>query len=276
MLKQAFKASLKVDLSSSILKEAKSIFSLSLQWHSRRLITTYSKLKWDLFSAVCLERHPVITKPMNEMEKSYFELLKQIEYENSLKSTYELKVISEQMGKEFSSRSKKLYNANKLQTTQEFEDSCIEELNTFKFAPRITEFDKSNDKTSHMRKLDKSLVLLVKQKLNNVDVWLPPQGLRKDGETMRNAAERVLQEFCGSKILYKFYGNAPVGFCKYKYTEKNKESGKSGAKIFYFLAKYKKGSIVDDLKYQWLDKDEIKETIPQPFYQCMSDILITE
>lgn len=39
-----------------------------------------------------------------------------------------------------------------------------------------------------MYKLDKTLVLLVEQNINNIASWIPPQGLRKDGETMRQVS----------------------------------------------------------------------------------------
>ncbi|KAL2723144.1 hypothetical protein V1477_019735 [Vespula maculifrons] len=277
MFKQAFKASLKFDVSLSILKEVKNTFSAS-QWHCKRLINTSSKSKWDLLSAVCLERHPIITKPMNEIETNYYNLLKRIEYENSMKSDHELKLEKEKL------EQKQPLESNiadtdivSLQTAQEFEDSCQEELKNFQFASRITEFDKSNDKTSHMYKLDKTLVLLVEQNVNNIASWIPPQGLRKDGETMRQAAERVLQEFCGTEMTVRFYGNAPIGFHKYKYLEQNnKESDKCGAKVFYFLARYIDGSIASDKKYQWLSKEELRKTIPPKFYQHVSEFLIFE
>ncbi|KAK2585304.1 hypothetical protein KPH14_009988 [Odynerus spinipes] len=277
MLKQAFKTSLKVDFSLSILREAKNTFSASLQWHSKRLINTSSKSKWDLLSAVCLERHPIITKPMNEIEKNYYELLKRIEYENSMKSGHELRIEKEQHQKSHAIESDTLdIDTASLQTAQEFEDTCQEELKQFKFAPRVTAFDKSNDKTSYMRKLDKTLVLLMEQNINNAATWVLPQGLRKDGETMRQAAERVLQEFCGTEMRVKFYGNAPIGFHKYKYPEQDKESGKCGAKVFYFLARHINGSITNDTKHQWLDKEELKKTMPHSFYQHVSDFLIFE
>lgn len=278
MLKQALKASSKVNFSLSIFKEGKNTFALLPQWCSRKLINTSSKSKWDLLSAVCLERHPLITKPMNELEKNYYELLKRIEYENSRKSHYELRLEKEQREQKDLSKSNILdVDTVSLQTAQEFEDSSLEELRKFKFASRLTEFDKSNNKTSHMRKLDKTLVLLIEQKINNVAIWIPPQGLRKDGETMRQTAERVLQEFCGTNMMVKFYGNAPIGFHKYKYAEQNKESDKCGAKIFYFLARHIDGSIANNkTNHQWLDKDELKTTMPIPFYQHVSNFLIFE
>lgn len=47
------------------------------------------------------------------------------------------------------------------------------------------EFDKQNITSSLKRKLDKNLLLLVQQKVGNSHYWIPPQGIRKEGETMR-------------------------------------------------------------------------------------------
>lgn len=47
--------------------------------------------KWDLVTAVCLERKPVITKEPNAIEKEYEEMLAKIEFESSMKSDHEIR-----------------------------------------------------------------------------------------------------------------------------------------------------------------------------------------
>lgn len=47
------------------------------------------------------------------------------------------------------------------------------------------EFDEQNITSSLKRKLDKNLLLLVQQKIGDLHYWIPPQGIRKEGETMR-------------------------------------------------------------------------------------------
>lgn len=76
---------------------------------------------------------------MNEIETNYYNLLKRIEYENSMKSDHELKLEKEKL------EQKQPLESNiadtdivSLQTAQEFEDSCQEELKNFQFASRIT------------------------------------------------------------------------------------------------------------------------------------------
>ena len=47
--------------------------------------------KWQLVSAVCLERPPVITQAPTEMEQKFATLLSQIEYEGSYLSEFEMR-----------------------------------------------------------------------------------------------------------------------------------------------------------------------------------------
>lgn len=47
------------------------------------------------------------------------------------------------------------------------------------------EFDEQNVTSTLKHKLNKNLLLLVQQKVGNSHYWIPPQGIRKEGETMR-------------------------------------------------------------------------------------------
>ncbi|XP_072745472.1 large ribosomal subunit protein mL46 [Anoplolepis gracilipes] len=239
--------------------------------------TTASTKQWDLYSAVCLERHPVLIQPMQDIELKFHNILKKIEYEESLKCDHELRIEKEEKQKKSRSASN-VENENKnnisIQTAQDYEDSCQEELNNFKFAPKITKFDEQNITSSLKRKLDKNLLLLIQQKIGNTYYWIPPQGIRKEGETMRQTAERVLQDTCGIEIKAKFYGNAPIGFYKYKYPKKLQEQGVYGAKIFYFLAKYLDGNVTSNIKYQWLDDTEFKKVLPNGVQKSISQFML--
>ncbi|XP_046739761.1 39S ribosomal protein L46, mitochondrial [Diprion similis] len=235
------------------------------------------KEKWDLLSAVCVERHPVISRPLNDMETKFQQYLDQVEFENSMKSDHELRDQKDkEIQKSLKTGTEDIDTDAIKQTAQDFEDASLDELKKFQFGSRVTEADKKNDLTSLDRKLDRNLVLLVEQQVGEKTFWIPPQGLRKDGETLRQTAERVLKESCGETLNVKFYGNAPCGFYKYKYPQPLRQTGVIGAKIFYYQAKYLKGSLTSQAKYQWLDREELENTLPVPLKKSVTQFLIDE
>lgn len=228
--------------------------------------------RWDLLSAVCLERHPVITKPMNDVEIRYDKMLRQVEFENSILSDFELR--KRQETKKATNRTNS-ENVAIHQTAQDFEDACEEELNKFKFAPRENETE-DNVVVSLRRKLDKNLLLLVEQKIGDASYWIPPQSIRQQNETMIEAARRSLEEFCGNNIKVQFYGSAPIGFYKYRYPKSIRAQGRDGAKIFYFLAKYISGDVSSNAKHGWLDREELKKTVHPDVHKSLSQFLIPD
>nr|XP_033321960.1 39S ribosomal protein L46, mitochondrial [Megalopta genalis]XP_033321961.1 39S ribosomal protein L46, mitochondrial [Megalopta genalis]XP_033321962.1 39S ribosomal protein L46, mitochondrial [Megalopta genalis]XP_033321963.1 39S ribosomal protein L46, mitochondrial [Megalopta genalis] len=229
--------------------------------------------KWDLFGAVCLERHPIITKPMEDVEARYQEMLKQIELENSLISDFEIQMKQElkhewKIGSTDESKEK-----IKTQTLQDIRDSYKEELMKFQFASR-TNAEEDDQVTSLNRKLDKTLVLLVNERIGTDNFWIPPQTVHKCTETMIETARRTVEEFCGNNIGVQFYGNAPIGFYTYKYPKQLE--GKDGAKIFYFLAKYINGDISSKLQHCWLDREELEKIVHPRLYRSLSQFLLPE
>ncbi|KZC13340.1 39S ribosomal protein L46, mitochondrial, partial [Dufourea novaeangliae] len=231
--------------------------------------------KWDLFSAVCLERHPVITKPMEDIEARYHEMLQQREFENSLISDFEIQLKQELSRKEKTISTDENVDEIVTQTLQDFEDSSKQELMKFKFAPRTGE-DTDDGTPMLKRKLDKTLVLLVTQQVGCDNFWIPPQNIRKHRETMIQTAQRTVQELCGNNIKVKFYSSAPIGFYQYKYPKDVRLKGQDGAKIFYFLAKYISGDISSDIKHCWLDREELKKTVHPNLYGSLSQFLLPE
>lgn len=47
--------------------------------------------KWDLQTAICLEKRPIIMPALTELEKEFQKVLFEVEMENSLKSDFELR-----------------------------------------------------------------------------------------------------------------------------------------------------------------------------------------
>lgn len=226
--------------------------------------------KWDLASSVCLERKPILTKEFNSIESKYSKVLNRVESEMSFKSDHEIRLIRDKVYAEELKKTDSFINVDQInvQTGQEFEDLSENELNAFKFAERVTEDDVKNNVGSTNRRLGNSLLLLIKQNLGNSSNWVLPLGLRQEGETMRQAAERVLVETCGTNMHTKFLGNAPVGFYKYRYPKSAKYQQSIGMKIFFFKAQLLTGNVSREVcsNYQWLSQQELASNILQEDY----------
>ena len=55
----------------------------------------------------------------------------------------------------------------------------------------LSEFDKTNDVHTHDRNLDRPLYLVVERKIGSIYHWDLPTTIRKEGETLRQTAERA-------------------------------------------------------------------------------------
>lgn len=228
--------------------------------------------KWDIMAGICLQRKPVITKSLTDLEVKYLNILQEIELEKSLKSEHELRHDKDvQRMDKLKSGTVTDFDAIDQatnQTAQDYEDKNKEELSSFKFGNCKTEADENDDKKSLKRKLEENLILIIRQKLGPEDVWTLPQGLWNSEETLKETAERTLK---GSfdDIKVRFYGNAPCGFYKYKYPkEKREQSNVEGAKIFFFKATLINGSTEKKSKwaeYEWATVQELKNRLNQPY-----------
>lgn len=226
--------------------------------------------KWDLASSVCLERKPILTKELNDIESKYSKVLNKVENEMSFKSDHEIRLLKDKLYGEELKKSNSFINVDQVnvQTGQEFEDISENEHKAFKFADRITEDDVINNVGSTNRRLSNSLLLLIKQNLGKSSNWVLPLGLRQEGETMRQAAERVLLETCGTNMQTKFLGNAPVGFYKYRYPKSAICQQSIGMKIFFFKAQLLSGNVSKEVcsNFQWLSQQELASNILQEDY----------
>lgn len=228
-----------------------------------------SSLKWDLVSAVCLERKPIITPPLAGMEKTVVSMLKQKELEESLLNDHELRHRQDLERAERKKRGEVDLEADSsLVTALDVEDSWKEDAKDFTPASRLTEADSKNDVRSTQRKLDETLRLLVKVKIGDATYWRIPRTVRREGETMRQAAERAVLEKCGDQVSVNILGNAPWSFFKFKYPKKYQEQNERvGAKVFVFKG-YLDNDMPVDLKndsslvdFQWATLDEMETNL---------------
>ncbi|XP_034280573.1 large ribosomal subunit protein mL46 [Pantherophis guttatus] len=231
---------------------------------------------WKLYGALCLQRRPLLAQPPSPEEEEMAELTQQIEVEKSLYSDHELRCFAED---EFlRQRSKEKYDiSEKIVLVQDIEDAWEQKFQKFKPAPRITEADQKNDRTSLNRKLDQNLLLLVKQKFGDEDIWLLPQTEWQQGETLRDTVERVLVTLPGVQTQARFLGNAPCGFYKFKFPKAIRTETNTGGKVFFFKA-FLEGSpqlsSKEKADYLWVSKGELEDYLKPAYHSQVSQFLV--
>uniref|UniRef100_A0A1A9W3E0 Large ribosomal subunit protein mL46 n=1 Tax=Glossina brevipalpis TaxID=37001 RepID=A0A1A9W3E0_9MUSC len=233
--------------------------------------------KWNLYASILVERLPIISKELNSLEKEFQEYLRHVEFEKSLKSNHELQHERDLKQAQLLKQGQAdLDEIIAKQTAQDLKDAYIEELKQFKLSSRKTSDDKTNNEMSINRCLEDTLYLLVQQKLGKKEHFLLPQGPRLDGETMRQAAERVLEEKCGNQLKVRFYGNAPCGFYKYKYPINMRDQA-VGAKVFFYRASLIGGDVDKNVtgKYGWVRKEALEDKLNNSSYsQSVQKIIL--
>ncbi|XP_013414396.1 39S ribosomal protein L46, mitochondrial [Lingula anatina] len=237
--------------------------------------------RWDLVSAVCVERRPVIGREKTELEQQVEQIFRDIEFERSLVCDYEKRQKSEEKYLAAQEMKKQERIKKGLQEVDEEEEAVhrrilssdlekawAKELAFFTPAGRLTDADARNDLQSLERKLDRSLFLILQHKIDNTTKWLFPYSAVKRNEDMKQAAGRALGASCGPNLQAVIIGNAPCGFFKFKYP-KELRSDIVGAKVFFFHAFFSGGQFSqenpDVTDYRWVTKDELKDFL-QPRY----------
>ncbi|XP_053573629.1 39S ribosomal protein L46, mitochondrial [Bombina bombina] len=227
---------------------------------------------WRLHGAVCLKRPAVVSQAKTSLQMEVSELLQQIELEKSLYSDHELRVMEDE--ERIKKKQSDIYESDdedenkEIVLAQDLEDIWEQKSRDFKMAPRITEADKKTDQSSLNRKLENNLVLLVKEKIGNDEIWMFPQIEWQSGETMRQTAERALSTVSDNQIQAHFLGNAPCGFFKYKFPKALRNEDSLGAKVFFFKALLKGNELTPkNIKgdYVWVSKEELKDYL-KPAY----------
>ncbi|XP_078283461.1 large ribosomal subunit protein mL46 [Rhinoraja longicauda] len=222
--------------------------------------------RWQLYSAVCLQRAAVVSRERNGLESAFTRLLEQMELEKSLYSEHELRVFEDE--ERIRRRQANNYDSDEeedasqdIMSSQDLEDVWEEKLKQFIPADRVQETDKWNDRSTVNRRLDEKLLLLVKEKVGGEEIWLLPQSYWTPGETMRQTAERTLSVLAGNELQAVFMGNAPTGVYKYKYPKPIQTSSNVGSKVFFFKALLINGDLETRNKedHVWVTKSELKD-----------------
>ncbi|EHB18440.1 39S ribosomal protein L46, mitochondrial [Heterocephalus glaber] len=235
---------------------------------------------WRLLGSLCLQRPPLISKPLTPLQEEMAALLQQIEVEKSLYSDHELRILDE--AQRLAKKKADLYadveqDEQDILLVQDLEDSWEQAFLNFKPGARITEADKKNDRTSLHRKLDRNLVLLVREKLGDEDVWLLPQAEWQPGETLRGTVERTLGTLSENNMKAKFLGNAPCGHYKFKFPQAVRTESNLGAKIFFFKALLLNGDFSQAGKkshHVWVSKEELGDYLKPKYLTQVRKFLL--
>lgn len=204
-------------------------------------------------------------------------MLADIEFENSMKSDHEIRHERDLLMAERLKKGDVELDLDESvkQTAQDAKDAYKEELKKFQFASRTTEADSKGDRKSLERKLDETLMLLVEQTVGEKKHFLLPQGLRNEGETLRETADRVIREKCGDSLSARIYGNSPVGFYKYKYPSGHRQNA-VGAKVFFYRAVVNdnSGPINTPSTFEWLTKAEMDGKLPSDYSKSVHTFVL--
>ncbi|RNA09918.1 transcription initiation factor IIA subunit 2 [Brachionus plicatilis] len=231
-----------------------------------------------LHASVCIERMPVITCDMNDLENRYSNLINEINVRRSLLSNHELRHLKD-LERAKKKRDKDDEQDLVIETAVDYEDKQLKQLESFQFAKRKTSrgFDKEIAETDNKKLLlqnidnilDKKLILLVSEP--NSSVWqLPIVELNLEDASLRQTAERAVRGL-NEKLEVDFMGNAPVGLYKFK-----KDS--LVEKQYFFKAHYKSGAqhlASSKFDFVWIRKDELKDFIKNKDYlACLNNFIL--
>lgn len=209
-----------------------------------------------------MQRPPRVSKSLSPLQVEMAELLQQMEVERSLYSDHELRALEEaqRLAKKKADLLDDEDDEQDILLTQDLEDAWEQKFLQFQPGARVTDADKQNDYTSLQRKLDRNLVLLVKEKLGDQEVWMLPQNEWQPGETLRVTAERALSSLSEKRLEAKFLSNAPCGHYKFKFPKAVREDQGVGGRVFFFKALLLTSGLSLDNRtrpHVWVSKDEL-------------------
>ncbi|XP_005108662.1 39S ribosomal protein L46, mitochondrial [Aplysia californica] len=275
-------------MSASTCRNFSKAVSFLARWHSssravsdlsfkRHISTSQQVLKNNvLYTAVCVERCPVITAEKTKLEQEFSDLMSTIELENSVLSDHELRRRREdQAAKRKKENEEEEGNPDaETETALDLEDKWDAELKAFTAASRRTAADESGDRRSLDRCLDSSLYLLVKQNIGGKDHWVLPQAEWEQGETMKQTAERALTSVCGD-VKASFLGGAPSAVAKFDLPDPQEEKG---VKLFFYKAWYREGDVTPNTDvasdYVWVTKKELSQYCHRGYKKQLKKFLL--
>jgi large subunit ribosomal protein L46 len=229
---------------------------------------TLHRARARLVAAAIVQRFPIITAEMNEIEKRYADFTNKRNVDNSYLSDHELRHLKDKENAN-QKKEKEEVDAELLETALDYEEKRLKLLSEYKFESRLpSEKDKTNFK-SMSRQMDRKIFLLVKNKTTGE--WEFPNVEWKEGENLKQTAARSISSL---SMKVQFIGNAPCGLFK---NEENKQN--DNLKTYFFKADY----ISDEIEpsygefkdYVWITKPELKDYIKNDkYYKAIDEFLL--
>ena len=295
----------------------------SAAWRTRKAATASAASKpegdkWDLWTAVIVERPASLTKELGDIERTVFQTMRKMEDEHSLKCDFELR---QERDLENAERKKKglepLSAAGDIRLAEDLLEEWKKDAEQFEPAPTRTKADEENDLRSPQRELSRPLRLVVEMKWPRGEgdvewVWDLPTTKWREGETLRETAERALREICGDGLKVQVLGNAPFAMYTFGHGQKAREVTKTkGGKVmnvvsfasssvsflstwlslslsflrlnlqvFVYKAFYESGNAcagVDSARdFKWLTWEPFSETLPDGVFKCVEQTVCDE
>ncbi|KAI6234616.1 Hepatocyte growth factor-regulated tyrosine kinase substrate [Aphelenchoides fujianensis] len=217
--------------------------------------------KWDLAVGVALIRPCVVAPPMSEVERNYHEIAAREEFESSLKSEFELRLIKdgellekrrklEEEGKDLSQLDEEIgITAQQLEADWKRNEEVARRQ--FGLGDRAAVREANPKSLRHQ--LDRKIVLL----------------LANENESLRQTVDRCLKETLSGAPQVVVEGNAPMSVYKYRYPKPvAKKQNAEGSYVFLYAAhlqnadadlQFNKNHVHD---HRWCTTDELLQLLP--------------
>lgn len=230
-------------------------------------ITKHYQKPWQLLVSVCLSRTNAVTKDLVEIEERYTKLMERMEVEGAVYNDHEIRkmelkeVVSQgKTSKKLSEKDEeKISEASRLLANiQDQEDMWVTDTAKIKIASKSTPCD--GDTKSIRRLLDQKIHMVVEDgELLKEKASVFPYTTIDEGESLRQASERLLETHGISSNNTLYMSNAPAGVVKIRFKE-DEERGHmfQGAKVFFTKVLLKSSDDVTSQNIEWLSVDELK------------------
>ncbi|KAF7311661.1 50S ribosomal subunit L30 [Mycena kentingensis (nom. inval.)] len=261
-------------------RRALSLLSRSLATEAPR-----SHSKPTLYSAVILNRAPILTPSPTPFENAFYAYQQRIRraLHNPFPSEFYFKpgtLLEARFNNEERSRERVAWGPTYTkvdEATLAAEKATLEQMemqeqsDENKLMPRVHPSDAARDYHSLDRKGRRNIYLLLKRMENEQVVWEFPWGLPRRDELLHQAAQRELYANCGDKMDTWIVARKPIGMHRPPPPEAGPENI-----TFFFKANIMAGqirpaqSIAD---FGWLTKQEIEKRVAPQYWESVKDML---